>query len=87
METIQKFGEMIKTELELLVSLIMKDQKSYQLWHYRQWLLENIHKFESLRFKTKDVTKKCLTMELMIVQKFLTKDERNFHAWNYRYFY
>jgi len=62
----------------------MKDQKSYQLWYHRQWLLKNTHKIEYSNFKTKDVTKKALKGELMICQKFLNKDERNFHAWNYR---
>lgn len=83
-ETLQKFGEIIKSELEFQVQLIMKDQKSYQLWYHRQWLLKNTHKIEYSNFKTKDVTKKALKGELMICQKFLNKDERNFHAWNYR---
>lgn len=82
----KQLEDLIKTEMEMLVGLAMKDPKCYQIWFHRKWMFVKIWEVETKLKIEGTISKKCVAMDIKICDKFLLKDERNFHAWNYRCF-
>lgn len=87
----------LSTELELTLSALQSNPKSYGAWLHRKWVLQqyllryssnndspdNNNDKESLSSPGPDTV---LQQELELVASLLTRDERNFHGWNYRRF-
>ena len=82
----KRLEELIKSEMEMLVGLALRDPKCYQIWHHRKWMFEKIWEVENALKIQGVVSKKCVAQDIKICDKFLARDERNFHAWNYRCF-
>ncbi|RWS15486.1 geranylgeranyl transferase type-2 subunit alpha-like protein [Dinothrombium tinctorium] len=72
-ETQNEFEILCENELELTSSCLLKNPKSYCVWHHRAWVLQTM---EKPNFKR----------EIMLCNQFLEMDERNFHCWDYRRF-
>ncbi|CAN8104181.1 unnamed protein product [Discula destructiva] len=75
----QNDWEVLRSELGFTVPLLMEFPKSYWIWKYRSWLLQQaIDRLEPA------LTRQIWEEELGLDTKMLTRDRRNFHAWNYR---
>jgi geranylgeranyl transferase type-2 subunit alpha len=72
-------NDVIISDLQFTVPLLIQFPKCYWIWNYRQWLLEQAE--DQL---PREVVKKLWQEELGLVGKMLTRDERNFHGWGYR---
>ena len=59
----------LQAELEWITSLLFENPKTYQIWNYRQKIIN----------LTLDPTD-----ELLIVAEILKDDSKNYHAWAYR---
>ncbi|KAJ4424259.1 Rab geranylgeranyltransferase [Gnomoniopsis sp. IMI 355080] len=69
----------LESELQFTVPLLMEFPKCYWIWKYRSWLLQQANdRLEPA------ITRRIWEEELGLDTKMLTKDRRNFHAWNYR---
>jgi protein farnesyltransferase/geranylgeranyltransferase type-1 subunit alpha len=55
-------------ELMQLDAAIAADQKSYQVWHFREWIVDRLPTFRD---------------ESEILDRVLGRDSKNVHAWNY----
>lgn len=75
----QKDFDVIRSELNFTVPLLMEFPKCYWIWKYRSWLLQQAN--DRL---DPAITRRIWEEELGLDTKMLTKDRRNFHAWNYR---
>jgi protein farnesyltransferase/geranylgeranyltransferase type-1 subunit alpha len=64
-------GYDFKSEMEMILTGLSDDKKSYQCWHYRQWLVDRNPEYDDLPF----------------LEAMLDADERNFHAWSYAIWY
>ena len=71
--------QLITNDLNFLIPLLRQCPKSYFLWNYRLWLLEQA---EAVYEDTQAA--ELWEKELGLVNMILTKDERNFHGWDYR---
>ncbi|OLN86161.1 Geranylgeranyl transferase type-2 subunit alpha [Colletotrichum chlorophyti] len=69
----------LKNELTFTIPLLLEFPKSYWIWKYRSWLLQ-----QAIDLLPKPVARRIWEEELGLVSKMLTKDRRNFHAWGYR---
>jgi geranylgeranyl transferase type-2 subunit alpha len=72
-------NDVIISDLQFIVPLLIQFPKCYWIWNYRQWLLE-----QAEAKLPKEVVTKLWQEELGLVGKMLTRDERNFHGWSYR---
>ncbi|OHT04446.1 prenyltransferase alpha subunit [Tritrichomonas foetus] len=59
-------------ELDFITNILTENPKSYQAWHYRQWLIDRATEFHD---------------ELPFLVKTFIKDSKNFHAWSYSIWY
>ncbi|KAI0880150.1 protein prenylyltransferase [Annulohypoxylon maeteangense] len=71
--------EILNSELDFTIPLLLEFPKCYWIWKYRKWLLEQA----IVRLPT-TAARKIWEAELTLASKMLTKDRRNFHAWGYR---
>ncbi|OHF02448.1 geranylgeranyl transferase type-2 subunit alpha [Colletotrichum orchidophilum] len=71
--------ETLKNELMFTIPLLLEFPKSYWIWKYRSWLLQ-----QAIDILPRPVARRIWEEELGLVSKMLTKDRRNFHAWGYR---
>lgn len=71
--------DLVQSDLDFLVPLLLKFPKCYWIWKHRWWLLQQCHELLPL----KDAEAMWIA-ELSLVGKMLTRDNRNFHGWNYR---
>ncbi|WYZ37608.1 hypothetical protein EsH8_II_001114 [Colletotrichum jinshuiense] len=69
----------LKNELMFTIPLLLEFPKSYWIWKYRSWLLQ-----QAIDLLPKPMARRVWEEELGLVSKMLTKDRRNFHAWGYR---
>ncbi|TEA11031.1 Geranylgeranyl transferase type-2 subunit alpha [Colletotrichum sidae] len=69
----------LKSELTFTIPLLLEFPKSYWIWKYRSWLLQ-----QAIDLLPKPIARSIWEEELGLVSKMLTKDRRNFHAWGYR---
>ncbi|KZL78180.1 geranylgeranyl transferase type-2 subunit alpha [Colletotrichum tofieldiae] len=69
----------LKNELMFTIPLLLEFPKSYWIWKYRSWLLQ-----QAIDLLPRPVARRIWEEELGLVSKMLTKDRRNFHAWGYR---
>ncbi|KAF6832178.1 protein prenyltransferase alpha subunit repeat protein [Colletotrichum musicola] len=69
----------LKNELTFTIPLLLEFPKSYWIWKYRSWLLQ-----QAIDLLPKPLARRVWEEELGLVSKMLTKDRRNFHAWGYR---
>jgi geranylgeranyl transferase type-2 subunit alpha len=72
-------SDVITSDLQFIVPLLIQFPKCYWIWNYRQWLLE-----QGEDQLPKEVARRLWQEELGLVGKMLTRDERNFHGWSYR---
>lgn len=66
------FNQLCKQELTLTQNCLMKQPKSYPVWHHRLWLVTNF------------IDKPDWQAELELCKEALNYDSRNFHTWDYR---
>lgn len=66
------FEQLCQQELALTQSCLMKQPKSYPVWHHRLWIV------------TRLMDNPDLQGELDLCSEALNYDSRNFHSWNYR---
>lgn len=78
-DTQQNDLDVLKSELNFTVPLLMEFPKCYWIWKYRSWLLQ-----QASERLDPAITRRIWEEELGLDTKMLTKDRRNFHAWNYR---
>ncbi|KAF9878493.1 geranylgeranyl transferase type-2 subunit alpha [Colletotrichum karsti] len=71
--------ETLKNELMFTIPLLLEFPKSYWIWKYRSWLLQ-----QGIDLLPKAMARRIWEEELGLISKMLTKDRRNFHAWGYR---
>ncbi|KAK1688457.1 hypothetical protein BDP55DRAFT_547856, partial [Colletotrichum godetiae] len=69
----------LRSELMFTIPLLLEFPKSYWIWKYRSWLLQ-----QAIDRLPRPVARRIWEEELGLVSKMLTKDRRNFHAWGYR---
>ncbi|TDZ25315.1 Geranylgeranyl transferase type-2 subunit alpha [Colletotrichum orbiculare MAFF 240422] len=69
----------LTSELTFTIPLLLEFPKSYWIWKYRSWLLQ-----QAIDLLPKPIARRIWEEELGLVSKMLTKDRRNFHAWGYR---
>ncbi|KAK1975394.1 geranylgeranyl transferase type-2 subunit alpha [Colletotrichum cereale] len=69
----------LRNELMFTIPLLLEYPKSYWIWKYRSWLLQ-----QAIDLLPRPVARRVWEEELGLVSKMLTKDRRNFHAWGYR---
>ncbi|KAJ3319073.1 hypothetical protein HDV06_006692 [Boothiomyces sp. JEL0866] len=62
---------MLKQDISLVDSLLLRAPKSYWVWNHRRWVLDNM-------------PVKQYDKELKIINYMLDLDSRNFHGWDYR---
>lgn len=67
-------------ELEWCNSTAKKNEKNYQIWHYRELIIA--HLIESIL--SGDKSKYDLTSEHEIVELMLDNDEKNYHVWTHK---
>ena len=71
--------EILQSDLEFLVPLLLKFPKCYWLWNHRLWIIQQTRLCSG--------TEKAIAAwekELQLVNSMLGRDNRNFHGWNYR---
>lgn len=61
----------LKQDISLIDSLLLRAPKSYWVWNHRRWVLDNM-------------PVKQYDKELKIINYMLDLDSRNFHGWDYR---
>jgi hypothetical protein len=71
--------DILQSELNYTIPLLMEFPKCYWIWNHRRWTLE-----ESIRRLLPATARALWEAELALVGKMLTRDRRNFHAWGYR---
>lgn len=71
--------EVLRSELNFTVPLLMEFPKCYWIWDHRSWLLQ-----KAIERLDPAVARRIWEEELGLDTKMLTKDRRNFHAWGYR---
>ena len=69
-------------EIKAILPVMMKNPKTYLLWHHRVWCLVKCIELEIK--KGIELDKSVLIGEIGLCNKFFLKDDRNFHCWNYR---
>ncbi|WQF81279.1 hypothetical protein CDEST_06293 [Colletotrichum destructivum] len=69
----------LKNELNFTIPLLLEFPKSYWIWKYRSWLLQ-----QAVDLLPRPLARRVWQEELGLVSKMLSKDRRNFHAWGYR---
>ena len=69
-------------EIKAILPVMMKNPKTYLLWHHRVWCLVKCIELEIK--KGIELEKSVLIGEIGLCNKFFLKDDRNFHCWNYR---
>lgn len=70
----------IKEELDWCSDIALNNEKNYQIWRYREMVIE-------LYIKTKcggDKSKYNLESEYEIVHEMLVRDEKNYHVWSHK---
>jgi geranylgeranyl transferase type-2 subunit alpha len=70
---------LIHTDLQFLVPLLVQFPKCYWIWNYRLWLL----RLADACLPAPDALA-IWRQELHLASKMLARDERNFHGWDYR---
>lgn len=71
--------KVLRSEFQFTFPLIRANPKSYWIWNYRLWLLQ-----QAIRLLPVPVARRIWEEELGLVGMMLNKDQRNFHAWGYR---
>ncbi|RWS24434.1 geranylgeranyl transferase type-2 subunit alpha-like protein, partial [Leptotrombidium deliense] len=71
--TQESFEELCSKELDLTSTCLLKNPKSYCVWHHRYWILQIMKNPNWKR-------------EIQLCNEFLEMDERNFHCWDFRRF-
>ncbi|KAK3997042.1 hypothetical protein QBC44DRAFT_316077 [Cladorrhinum sp. PSN332] len=71
--------ELIKSELNFTIPLLLESPKCYWIWSYRLWVLN-----QAIERLERPVARRIWEEELGLASKMLSKDRRNFHAWGYR---
>ena len=74
--------EYLLKEIKAILPVMMKNPKTYLLWHHRVWCLVKCIELEIK--KGIELEKSVLIGEIGLCNKFFLKDDRNFHCWNYR---
>ena len=74
--------EYLLKEIKAILPIMMKNPKTYLLWHHRVWCLVKCIEIEIK--KGIELEKSVLIGEIGLCNKFFLKDDRNFHCWNYR---
>ena len=74
--------EYLLKEIKAILPVMMKNPKTYLLWHHRVWCLVKCIELEIK--KGIELDKSVLIGEIGLCNKFFLKDDRNFHCWNYR---
>ncbi|KPM44922.1 hypothetical protein AK830_g1619 [Neonectria ditissima] len=69
----------LKSELDFTIPLLMGFPKCYWIWDFRQWVLS-----QAILRLTAPVASEIWETELGLTSAMLNKDQRNFHAWGYR---
>ena len=72
-------AEVLRSELNFTIPLLMEFPKCYWIWKYRKWLLQ-----QAILRLPRPVASSVWEAELALTSKMLGKDRRNFHAWGYR---
>ena len=70
----------LSDELKWCSNTAINNQKNYQIWHYREMIIELIIKKEL----DGDKSQYDLEKEREIVGTMLEKDEKNYHVWSYK---
>ncbi|CAK7214851.1 Rab geranylgeranyltransferase [Sporothrix eucalyptigena] len=74
-----KDADILESELQFTIPLLLEFPKCYWIWSYRLWVLEQaVARLDVVR------ARRIWEAELVLDSKMLTKDRRNFHAWGYR---
>ena len=72
-------SDILESEIEFLVPLLLKFPKCYWLWNHRLWIIQQIRSCVGTK-----KAKLAWENELQLVNRMLGRDNRNFHGWNYR---
>lgn len=76
---LQNPSDILESDIEFLVPLLLKFPKCYWLWNHRLWIIQQIRSFLGI-----EKAKLAWENELRLVNRMLGRDNRNFHGWNYR---
>ncbi|KAK3321496.1 hypothetical protein B0T19DRAFT_267747 [Cercophora scortea] len=71
--------DVLKSELNFTIPLLLDSPKCYWIWSYRLWVLN-----QAIERLPTAVARRIWEEELGLASKMLSKDQRNFHAWGYR---
>lgn len=69
----------LRQELDWCEQVALENEKNYQIWNYRQLIIEKL-----LRDEGEDHAEECYKRELPIIQCMLDSDCKNHHVWLYR---
>jgi len=79
--------------------MIIENQKTYQIWHHRQLIIERLAKsllsdptltssskipYQDLTVTQQEDIREIVRAELVFIASALAKDSKNYHAWSYR---
>lgn len=70
----------LNDELKWCDEIALNNEKNYQIWHYRETIIELLIE---LKFNN-DKTKYDLNKEYEIVHEMLDSDEKNYHVWSHK---
>ncbi|KAI0394608.1 protein prenylyltransferase [Xylariaceae sp. FL0594] len=71
--------EVLQSELQFTIPLLLWRPKCYWIWKHRNWILE-----QAILLLPRSVASGIWQAELALTSTMLDKDCRNFHAWGYR---
>lgn len=74
LQIVKLLGKDILQELSWCDDVLLENQKNYQIWHYRQCVIEHYcasHDFDA-------------SVEYAIIDTMLVEDNKNYHVWSYR---
>ncbi|KAK3825516.1 MAG: protein farnesyltransferase [Benniella sp.] len=89
----------LNKELEWTGDMIIENQKTYQIWHHRQLIVERLAKsllsdptltssskipYQDLTVTQQEDIREIVRAELVFIASALAKDSKNYHAWSYR---
>lgn len=80
-DIVKALGIPMRVELEWLDEVSAEHSKNYQVWHYRQQLID-LH-YPAIQSDQRAITELALA-EHSFIMRMLSRDSKNYHVWSYR---